>query len=250
MSTKKILFTAHADTFPEVLENELVQSDRLLHIPLENFNYSVDEEMHAYVERELDSFAYVVYGSRLHARYFMRWVREYGQSDRVQKLVHLVTNQAAADMLESHRLPAVKPHNDARPIDLIEFLLRISHEGTVLYPSGDQKVDEIPGLLIELDMPFAEFQVYTEQSLNKDELKQFRKQIEESNPDAVIFHNESSVLRTQTAFPDLDLKSVRLISAGGRVTRKLQQLGFKEIIDANGSLEKLIKIVNSESFES
>ncbi|MCC5940488.1 MAG: uroporphyrinogen-III synthase [Balneolaceae bacterium] len=236
---KKILFTAHQDTLPEFLSAGTTLRESILHLPLETYHYDVDDEMHNEVERELDKFAYVIHGSRLHARYFIRWMREYGQSDRVQQLVHLVMDQPTADILEEYQIPAIKPRDDARPIDLIEFLLRISYEGNILYPSGDQKTDEIPGLLIELELPFAEFQVFSEESLDRKKLDDYRKQVSSNEIAGVIFHNESSITRVKTAFPDLDLTKTSIISAGGRVTRKLTQMGYKNITDGKGSWKKI-----------
>lgn len=241
----KILFTAHHDTVPDIITSDATIDAALLHLSLENYYHSIDEEMHTEVERELDSFAYVIYGSRLHARYFLRWAKEYGQLERVQNLVNLVMDQPTATYLEQFNIPAIKPRDDARPIDLIEFLLRISHEGAVLYPSGDQKTDEIPGLLIELEMPFAEFQVFSEESLDREILDDYRKQVQNSGLKAVLFHNESSILRVQTAFPDLDLGSLKLITVGGKVTRKLQKIGFADVIDLNGEWGKLPKVISN-----
>ncbi len=241
----KILFTAHPDIVPEIIASDLTIETALLHLPLENYDHSVDEEMHAEVERQLDSFAYVIYGSRLHARYFLRWAREYGQLERIKNLVNLVMDQPTATYLEQFNIPAIKPRDDARPIDLIEFLLRISHEGAVLYPSGDQKTDEIPGLLIELEMPFAEFQVFSEDSLDRETLDDYRKQVQISALTAVLFHNESSILRVQTAFPDLNFANLKLIAAGGRVTRKFQKEGLKDVIVLNGDWGKLPKVISN-----
>ncbi|TVR15414.1 MAG: hypothetical protein EA391_10750 [Balneolaceae bacterium] len=241
----KILFTAHPDTVPEIITSGTTTGTALLHLPLETYYYSIDEEMHAKVERKLDLYAYVIYGSRLHAHYFLRWAKEYGQLERIQNLVNLVMDQPAATYLEQFHIPAVKPKDNARSIDLIEFLLRISHEGAVLYPTGDHKTDEIPGLLIELEMPFTEFQVFSEDSLDRETLEDYRNQVRNSGLKAILFHNESSILRVQTAFPHLNLATLKLIAAGGRVSRKLQKAGFKDVIDLNGDWNKLPEVVDN-----
>src|SRR5690625_5566786 len=55
--------------------------------------------------------------------------------------------------------------HDALPIfDILEFLLRISTQGNVLYPTTDQHTEEIPGLLKELKMGVTEFTVCAERS--------------------------------------------------------------------------------------
>jgi len=241
---KQILCTAHPDTIPEFFLANSHLPDSILHLPLESYHYEVDEEMHNQVERKLDHFAYVIHGSRLHARYFMRWVFEYGQLDRVKQLVHLVMDEPTATFLEENNIPAIKPRDNARPIDLIEFLLRISHEGTVLYPSGEQKTDEIPGLLIELEMPFVEFQLFSEESLDREKLDVYRSRVNNADIVGIMFHNESAIVRIKTAFPKIDLSALTLISIGGRVSRKFLQMGYKGVLDAKGSWNNVQEIVN------
>lgn len=241
---KTALFTANKDVATSFL-NEITDSEdwRLLHLPLENYSYSVNSEEAERVERELDSFSFVIHGNLRNARFFIQWVKEAEVLNHVQNIVHLVPNQAAIDFLAEYEIPAVMPRKDARPIDIIEFMLRISREGTVLYPTTDQWDEEVPGLLQELEMPVVEFQVCREETLPSETLDEYRKKVSETDFDSVIFHSQSSVTRIQTAFPKLDFTDFECISSGQAVTQKLRETGIEPAIEARGSWRSLLAIL-------
>jgi uroporphyrinogen-III synthase len=239
--SNKVLFTANKDVATSFLY-EINQSAawELLHLPLENYSYSVNLEEEEFILEKLNSFSFIIHGNLRNARYFVQWVGETDTFQEVQNIVHLVPNQASIDFLAEFEIPAVMPRKDARPIDIIEFMLRISREGTVLYPTTDQKDEEVPGLLQELEMPVAEFQVSKEEVLVTEELENYREQVTNAELDSVIFHSRSSVTRIQTAFPDLDFSSVECISSGQAVTQKLQESGIEPNVEARGSWRSLL----------
>lgn len=238
---KTALFTANNDVATSFLK-EINQSDgwQLLHLPLENYSYYVDLEEEELILENVDSFSFIIHGNLRNARYFIQWVEESNTLEQVRNIVHLVPNQASVDFLAKLNIPAVMPREEARPIDIIEFMLRISREGTVLYPTTDQKDEEIPGLLQELEMPVVEFSVCREKILSSEILNNYREEVSDTPLDAVIFHSRSSVTRIQTAFPHLDLKSVECISSGQAVTQKLRESEIEANEEARGSWRSLL----------
>lgn len=241
---KKALFTANKDVATSFL-HEINQSSgwELLHLPLENYSYSVNLEEEELILEKLNSFSFIIHGNLRNARYFVHWVEETDTFQEVQNIVHLVPNQSSVDFLAEFEIPAVMPREDARPIDIIEFMLRISREGTVLYPTTDQRDEEVPGLLQELEMPVVEFQVCKEEVLATKELEKYRDQVTNTKLDSVIFHSRSSVTRIQTAFPHLDFSLVECISSGQAVTQKLRESGIEPNIEARGSWRSLVATI-------
>lgn len=244
-TTKTALFTANEDVATSFLkEIDESKSWQLLHLPLENYSYSVNREEEELVLEKLDSFSFIIHGNLRNARYFTQWIQESKKLEEVQNIVHLVTNQRMVDFLSEFEIPAVMPRQEARAIDIIEFMLRISREGTVLYPTTDQKDEEVPGLLQELEMPVVEFQVCKEEALSSKSLQDYREQVSEAKLDSVIFHSRSSVTRIQTAFPELELSTIECISSGQAVTQKLQESGIETDIEARGSWRSLLSTLN------
>lgn len=238
---KTTLFTANEDVAVSFLK-EIHQSGgwKLMHLQLENYSYAVDMEEEEIAADNMDSFSFVIHGNLRNARFFMKWVLKKDLLETVRNIVHLVTNQSTVDFLANYKIPAVMPREEARPIDIIEFMLRISREGTVLYPTTDQKDEEVPGLLQELEIPVVEFQVCKEEALDPRKLEQYRKEVDESNPDSVIFHSRSSVIRTLTAFPNIDFKKTECVSSGQAVSQKLRESGISPSLEARGSWRSLL----------
>lgn len=238
---KTALFTANRDVATSFL-HAIRESEgwQLLHLPLENYSYSVNLDEEELIREKLSSFSFIIHGNLRNAKYFMQWVEEVEALREVQNIVHLVSNQASIDFLATFEIPAVMPRQDARPIDIIEFMLRISREGTVLYPTTAQKEEEVPGLLQELEMPVLEFQVCREETLDAKELEKYREKVSDTELDSVIFHSRSSVTRIQTAFPNLDFSSVECISSGQAVSQKLRESGIEPNLEARGSWRSLL----------
>src|SRR5690625_7195690 len=82
--------------------------------------------------------------------------------------------------------------HDALPIfDILEFLLRISTQGNVLYPTTDQHTEEIPGLLKELKMGVTGFTVCAERSLTQEEVDAALREGGEGKKDVGDYHDTS-----------------------------------------------------------
>lgn len=238
-----VLLTAHKDLAAPLYALKSVNPDRILHLPLEQFEPSVYAEEDEKVKTQIEQFSFVVYGNLRNARYFTEWMNQNDLKKAVQNLVNLVLDQPTADFLEEAGIPAILPKPEAKPIDILEFMLRISIEGSTLYPTTEEKTEEFPGLLAELEMQAAEFTVCREITIDAEELKLYRDKIQSEKPAAVIFHNRSSVIRIRKAFPDLDLQAMAAIAASKGVEQRMRQSGLVPEKTANGSWSSLADII-------
>jgi hypothetical protein len=144
-----ILFTANEDVAAPFLQLSREIADDILHVPLENFEYQiVAEEEDEILERFAD-FTFIIHGNLRNARYFTEWVRQNSLEKKVINCINLAIDKPTANFLEENGIPAIQPRQHAKPIDILEFMLRISREGITLYPTTEQKTDEMPGLLLE-----------------------------------------------------------------------------------------------------
>ena len=245
MINKPILFTANADLSAPFLDEIEETEKKLLYLPLEQFRIEIDEDEHRMVYSHLHEIAFVIYGNLRNARYFVQWLQEYELSKRFQKCVHLALDQSTANFLEKHQIASVMPKDNAKPIDLLEFVLRLSYGGTALYPTIDQKSEELPGFFKELDMPVLEFSVCKEVPLQEQRLHAYREIVNQTKPSAVLFHNRSSVIRLKTAFPDLNFESLTCISGSPGVTKKLEQIGITTDLEAEGSWKSMLQLLRN-----
>lgn len=240
---KNILITAESDEAFLLLNNLSSAGLEPIHLPLEKYMYSTDRDQHETVVERLDSFRFVVYGGLRNTRYFLNWMEQSGMIEEFQQKIHLVMNQPESDLLESAGVPAIMPVDGGRPIDIMEFLLRISINGIVLYPCAEESSEEMPGLLEELEMPVVEFTVCRTVPFKKKAVEKKRIQLQNKRPDAILFHSRGSVIRTKAAFPDLDLGSRTLIAASAGVAHKIKQEGLEPTFVANGSWKSVEKLL-------
>lgn len=243
MNNNKILFTAGSD-IGKILKNNLgADFSKVAHLPLEVFEPFEDENLVAEIISNAASFAFVVHGNPRNARFFAEWMMERKLLPDFQNTVHLALDDASAELLEKRNIPAVRPRENARPIDIMEFMLRISREGKTLYPCPHEKAEEMPGLLEELHMPVTEFPVCKERQLTAEELEMLRAQLESSDIDSVLFHNRSSITRTQAAFSGLDLGKLKVISGSAGVTKLLIDAGTEPDFEADGTWHSIAEVV-------
>ncbi|CAN5126715.1 hypothetical protein BH23BAC3_BH23BAC3_21970 [soil metagenome] len=235
MSLNSLLVTVSADScgnFKKIIDKE---SEHILHLPLDNYQYEFQRGESDDIISNLSTFSFVIYGSLRNAAYFIKWVHEKDLLNKVQTLVHFSMDEPASAFLESNGIPSVMPRENAAPIDILEFLLRISREGKTLYPAVDGKAEEIPGLLKELEMEVVEFLVCKEVKLPPDTLREYKQRVTKQKPDTVLFHNRSSLTRTKTAFPDLNLQKMKVISGSAGVTQALIDLGIEPDFEADAT---------------
>ncbi|MFU8811742.1 MAG: uroporphyrinogen-III synthase [Balneolaceae bacterium] len=220
------------------------RSERLLPLPLEQYEPFVYKEEAALICAHAPDFSFVVHGNLRNARYFSSWMVENGLTETFSKAVHLVTEKAAAELLENAGIPAIMPREHASAIDLLEFMLRISREGHTLYPCPETAAEEMPGLLQELQMEVTEFTVCRERELEREQLTAMREELDQHQVGAVLFHNRASVNRTEIAFPELDLNRVLRISGSAGVTAALTKRGLEPHKQADGSWKEICSYVS------
>ncbi len=236
-----ILFTANEDVAAPFLQLNREIAEDILHVPLENFEYhTLAEEEDEILERFAD-FTFIIHGNLRNARYFTEWVRQNSLEKKVINCINLAIDKPTAIFLEENGIPAIQPRQHAKPIDILEFMLRISREGITLYPTTEQKTDEMPGLLLELQMPIAEFTVCREVSLDEDQLSSYRKTVNGADIDTVLVHTRSAFTRIKTAFPDLSLSQKKVIAGSPGVDELLRSEGITPASTAYGSWNSLAK---------
>ena len=246
MSKDKLLFTASSMACGDmayVLEDE---KEKFLHLPLESYEENTEKVASALLKENVDNFEFVIYGTLRNAIYFEKWMSKNKLLADFQNLVHFCLDQPTSEFLESKEIPAIQPRQHAKPIDILEFMLRISREGKTLYPSCSNKTEEMPGLLQELEMDVAEFSVCKEIGLTPEEVASSRDALSASDVSAVLFHNRSSVTRTFAAFPNLNIKKLTVISGSAGVTQHLIGKGIEPHYEANGSWYSIEKLIQKE----
>mgnify|MGYP006275552951 CR=1 FL=1 len=244
MNEQKLLITVPSQLCGDMKYFLDESAASVVHAPLESFTYTTEKLASNLLRDNLHSFAFVVYGNVLQATYFEQWISENDLLDDIRNLVHFTLDQPTSDFLELHGIPAIQPRENARPIDILEFMLRISREGKTLYPSCANRAEEMPGLLEELEMEVAEFTVCEEVGLTQDELETLRDTVAQADINAVLFHNRSAVTRAFAAFPDLNFKKMEIYSGSAGVTEHLISKGIELNYEAGGSwhsIEELIR---------
>lgn len=221
-------------------------SGEFLNLPLESYEARIEKMASGMLKKNVDNFAFVIYGTLRNAIYFEKWMNSQGLLNDFRNLVHFTLDQPTSDFLESKGIPAIQPRQHAKPIDILEFMLRISREGRSLYPSCSNKAEEMPGLLQELEMDVAEFTVCEETGLDPDEVDMVRDKVTGANISAVLFHNRSAVTRTFAAFPDLNVKKMTVFSGSAGVTQQLVSRGIEPHYEAEGSWPSIEQLIQKE----
>lgn len=231
---EKILVTANRDLASVLFDEPSIKS-AIVHLPLETFTEKIIEEESDKITGNMDSFEFVIHGNLRNARFFSDWMIRNHLTNAFQKKVHLTVDEPTSNFLESNGIPAILPRKGGKPVDVLEFMLRISREGASVYPTADGEKEEMPALLQELEMPVTEFTVCREIPITLKNLEHFRRIISKGEFSHILFHNRSSLTRTRTAFPELELKRYRLISGSPGVSQRLVEEGYEPVEEAAGS---------------
>jgi len=250
MSKGKLLVTASPMACGDMKYVFEETPDNFLHLPLESYEASTEKMASGMLKKNIDNFAFVIYGTLRNAVYFEKWMSSNGLLTDFQNLVHFSLDRPTSDFLESKGIPAIQPRQHAKPIDILEFMLRISREGKTLYPSCSNKAEEMPGLLQELEMDVAEFTVCEETGLMQEEVNEVRGTVSDANLSAVLFHNRSAVTRTFAAFPDLNVKKMTVFSGSAGVTQHLISKGIEPHFEAEGSWPSIEQLIKKEFLEN
>ncbi|WP_138431417.1 uroporphyrinogen-III synthase [Fodinibius saliphilus] len=244
--SRSVLLTAakeDTETFQSELRDETVS---VLHYPLERYELVEDDQDVRDTFKLLDEFENIVHGSKRNAMFFVEAVEKYDKMDAVRNQLNLALNQHTADYLEEAGIPAVHPHSDGKAIDLLEFMLRIKHIGSTLYPCGDKTSESMPGLLRELDVPVEELVLFTLEGPEELKLQEYRKDIAAHDPAFIIFHSRRSVNRLLAAFPNLNYSEAHITTGDQAVTEKLEGEGIEVDSQAEGSWSSIRKIIKEE----
>lgn len=220
--------------------------NKLLHLPLESYEATTEKMASGMLKKNVDNFSFVIYGTLRNAIYFEEWMSSNDLLTDFQNLVHFSLDRPTSDYLESRGIPAIQPRQHARPIDILEFMLRISREGKTLYPACSNKAEEMPGLLQELEMDVAEFTVCQEKGLNPEDVQSLRERTSDAEISAVLFHNRSAVTRTLAAFPKLNVKKLTVFSGSAGVTQHLISKGIEPHYEAEGSWPSIEQLIRQE----
>lgn len=239
-----VLTAASEDT--EMIREELEKGDITpLHYPLERYVAVEDDREILDTLNLLDEFENIVHGSKRNAQFYVKKLKEYDKLDEARDRLNLAVDQRTADYLEAEDIPAVHPHSDGEAIDLLEFILRIRRIGETLYPCGDKTVEDLPGLLRELDIPVEELVLFTLEGPEEKDLQKYRKDLAAHDPDIVVFHSRRSVNRTTAAFPNFNYETVHVISGDQAVTEKLEDENIKTDIQAAGSWDSILEHIKN-----
>lgn len=212
---------------------------KLMHFQLERYEPVENKADIKETFRRLSEFDNIIYGGIRNAKYFMVQVESFNKKEAVRKRLNLTLDEETAAFLENAGVPAVCTYAGGKSINLVEFMLRMRRMGPALYPCGSHKKEEIPGFLEELDIPVKELELFHLKGPKDGELKSYRKELEASNPDVIVFHSRRSVNRTLAAFPDLNYVDIRIISADRAITKKLEEKNIIVAEEAEGSWESI-----------
>ncbi|MDZ7716108.1 MAG: uroporphyrinogen-III synthase [Balneolaceae bacterium] len=241
--SKRVLITAAKEDIESALKLIEANDTDIMHLPLEKYILKEDE---AAIKKELDAlenYENIVLGNKRNAAFFLRMVNKYDKTDAVRGRVNLTMNEETSDLLEAEGIPAICTYAEKKPIDLIEFMLRLQRFGATLYPCGSHKTEEVPGFLVELDIEVNELELFDLKGPDKNELADYQKKIKAEPPEIIVFHSRRSVTRTLAAFENLNLKKPRLVSADKGISRKLEENGIKVDAEAEGSWESIAELI-------
>lgn len=243
MNTSKLLVTAHSEACGNL--NVLIgeHPSAFVHLPLETYHSKTEKMASGMLRKNVGNFSFVIYGNLRNANYFYEWMNEQNVVEDFLNAVHFSMDKPTSEFLEGKGIPAIQPRENTQPIDILEFMLRISREGKSLYPACENRAEEMPGLLQELDMEVAEFTVCKEVGLTSDMVEEYRNTISKSEPGAVLIHNRSSLARLGAAFPELDLHKIQVLSGSAGVTKLLIDKGIEPDFEADGSWHSIISLV-------
>lgn len=242
MSTTVLLTAAieDSDEIKTLLESK---DTELLHLPLEHYEPLSEDLFVKKTFEQLSEFENIIYGSLRNAKFFMSEVESRDKVEAVRNCLNLTLDERTAAFLEEAGIPAVCTYAGGKSINLVEFMLRLRRVGPTLYPCGSHKKEEIPGFLEELDIPVKELELFDLEGPTDKDLQRYQKELEEKKPEVVLFHSRRAVNRILAAFPDLDYKTIEIISADKGISKKLTQKNIPVKAEAEGSWESMAEFL-------
>lgn len=242
MSTTVLLTAAieDSDEIKALLESK---DTELLHLPLEHYKPLSKDSFVKETFELLPEFENIIYGSLRNAKFFMSEVESRDKMEAVRNCLNLTPDERTAAFLEEAGIPAVCTYAGGKSINLVEFMLRLRRMGPTLYPCGSHNKEEIPGFLEELDIPVKELELFDLEGPTDNDLQRYQKELEEKKPEVVLFHSRRAVNRILAAFPDLDYKTIEIISADKGISKKLTQKNIPVKAEAEGSWKSMAEFL-------
>lgn len=241
---KTILLTAAKEDSEQILSLMENTAHQFLHIPLEVYAKRTDDSHIPHILDKLDSFDNIVHSSIRNARFFLQQVEKHQKKEDVINCLNLSFDQKTFAWLEECGIPTVHPQNGAKPIDLVELMLRLQRMGKTLYPCGSHQREDFPGFLEELDIEVVELDVFDLEGPDEETLKLYQAKVKQQRPDAIIFHSRRAVTRTLAAFPELNYEQATIITADRGITNKLQEKGLDTDAEAEGNWNSIVDLLS------
>lgn len=228
LDKQTVLFTAHslnAEKVSSFCESANCQN---LHLPLEKNQPYREQEAVDYLFKDISSFSNVMYDSVMHAKAFVEIVNEqsYEMKKTVKQLLHLVKDQDTASFLEANGLAPIQASTNGKAIEVMELLIRLKRLHPTIYPSVHGYYEEFPALMHELGAACTEIPLIEFTGPTAEELNDYRNSVATNKPSCIFFHAPNAVVRTQAAFPDLDLNSTLNIVYDDTTAKKMQKLNL------------------------
>lgn len=242
--SKRVLLTAATEDI-KAASDILSRSEELqvLHLPLEKYAANFSDNRIEKTLNELDSYENIVHGNWRNTRFFIEAVKKYEKIEEIKNRLNLTVDDQSAEALEEMGIPAICTYGDKKPINLVEFMLRLRRLGSTLYPCGSHKKEDVPALLMELDIPVTELELFELEGPDKEEVETYRSQLEQESPDVILFHSRRSVTRTLVAFENLNFEETIIISADRGITEKLEKEGIPVDGEGSGTWQSMIELV-------
>lgn len=246
--SKTVLITAAMEDSAKVLELLEEKEVQISHFPLERYVPVEDRAAFEEIFDALSKFGNIVYGSLLNARFFIDKVERLDAIKAVRNRVNLTLDEETAEFLEEYEVPAICTFAGGKAINVVEFMLRLRRMGPTLYPCGSHQKEEIPGLLEELDIPVTELELFDLEGPEEKDLKKYQQELEQADPDVIVFHSRRAVNRTLAAFPELNYSDIRIISADKDVSRHLEDKKIPVSAEARGNWKSIAELLLPKYF--
>lgn len=237
LKNQVVLFTAHSQHADRVELFNAHFGSRAIHLALERNRPFKDEVAIEELIRSIPEYSNLFFDSLMHAEAFLALINEQGYAAKkaVQQLLSLAKDKETADYLEANGIPAILASQNAKAIEAIELLIRLKRLHPTIYPSVHGYYEEFPALMHELGAACTEMPVIEFSGPTPEELEEYRRSINATNPSSVFFHAPNAVIRTQTAFPDLDLQQTTNIAKDDRTAAKLKEKNIPYHIMGKGN---------------
>ena len=235
---KVVITTAIEDAhaFEEAL---LYLSHEVIQAPLKYYEIIDEDELITETFEGFSAYKNVIHGSKRNTEFFWMQVEKFNKVEELKTKLNFVIDPLTQDFLEKKGVPAVLPHAKAKPIDVLEFMIRFKRMGTTLYPAGDNTREEMPGLLEELGVAYNDLTVFRERGLTEDEVSNTLIDLQSKDWDGILFHSRSSVNRFFALAPEYDFTSKKVFALNQTVDDRLKEFGMNDALMLESDLKNI-----------